>query len=256
MYFLRSEGFPLGPLQPFRRNIHSQNGEDGVIAELVERLGLIGNSARWCVEFGAWDGIHLSNTFALVETRGWNAVYIEADEARFVDLQATAARHPRIRPVRAFVSGNRGDPCSLEAILDLAGIPKDFDLLSIDIDSHDLDVWESLEGYRPGIVVIEINSTFEPGILWRHGGRVPGSSFSSTLGVGRDKGYTLVAHTGNMFFVRDDLFSLTGIDARYVKCPELLFDPAWVRRWDGGAVGAAKHTVAMALRKLIPSRRP
>lgn len=41
------------------------------------------------MEFGAWDGKHLSNTFALVE-QGARAVYIEGDEGRFQDLLETA----------------------------------------------------------------------------------------------------------------------------------------------------------------------
>ena len=34
------------------------------------------------VEFGAWDGRHLSNTCHLVESRGYSAVLIEGDEKR------------------------------------------------------------------------------------------------------------------------------------------------------------------------------
>ena len=48
----------------YRSNIYSQNGEDGIISEILKRLNL-DQKKLWCVEFGAWDGMHLSNTFAL-----------------------------------------------------------------------------------------------------------------------------------------------------------------------------------------------
>jgi hypothetical protein len=82
------------------RNVRSENGEDGIIAELLDRFGI---ETGGCVEFGAWDGEHLSNTYALVE-RGWHAVYIEGDPDRFQDLLATVGEHPKIRLLQAFVA--------------------------------------------------------------------------------------------------------------------------------------------------------
>ena len=38
-------------------------------------------------------------------------------------------------------------------------LPKDFELLSIDIDSCDYQVWQSIEHYKPKLVIIEIDST-------------------------------------------------------------------------------------------------
>ena len=76
-------------LSKFRFNIYSQNGEDGIIEELIKRLNIDKtNNQKWCVEFGAWDGMHLSNTFNLV-TKGWKAVYIEGDPNRFNTLIKT-----------------------------------------------------------------------------------------------------------------------------------------------------------------------
>jgi hypothetical protein len=219
------------PFNGYQSNVHSQNGEDGVIAEILKRLDVRDSDDNWCVEFGAWDGMHLSNTFSLVE-RGWNAVYIEGDAKRYNDLLNTARRHPRIVPVNAFVARHSTDELSLDSILGKTKIPTDFALLSIDIDSYDCDVWESLKNYRPEIVVIEINSSVPPGVVWRHSRKTKGNTFSATCNVAAKKGYTLVCHTGNLIFVRTILIGRLNIDQRYIDHPELLFqfDSVWVRK--------------------------
>jgi hypothetical protein len=216
------------PLNPFEMNVHSQNGEDGVIAEILRRLEITDNANRWCVEFGAWDGVYLSNTFALVE-KGWNAVYIEGDAAKFRDLMRTAATCPRIVPINQFVAEEEGHPNCLDRLLQRTGIPKDFELLSIDIDSYDLDVWESLREFAPKIVVIEINSSVPPGIVWRHSPKTPENTFSATQNVAVQKQYTLVCHTGNCIYVRNDLVEKIHLNARFIQYPELLFqfDSPW-----------------------------
>jgi hypothetical protein len=215
------------PFNMYGHNIHSQNGEDGIISELLNRLNLKNPSDRWCVEFGAWDGIHLSNTFALVEG-GWKAVYIEGQESRFQALIKTTKKYPNIFPIRAFVSRYSNEENSLDRLLADTSVPKSFDLLSIDIDSYDSDVWESLVNYFPKIVVIEINSLVPPGIYWRHGVRTAGNTFSETLKVGIKKGYTLVCHTGNLIFVKNELMYHLDFPTKFVKNPELLFLDRWI----------------------------
>jgi hypothetical protein len=217
------------PFNKYRSNIYSQHGEDGIIAEILRRLDISDTEECWCVEFGAWDGKHLSNTFALVERARYHAVYIEGDPQRFVDLTKTAKEFPSIVALCAYVSAFRGDAASLENLLAKTDIPKEFVLLSIDIDSYDLDVWESLTSYQPKVVVIEINSSVPPGIVWRHGPKTQGNTFSATCSVAKDKGYELVCHTGNLIFVRKDLVGRLDIEERFFKFPELLFlfDTEW-----------------------------
>lgn len=252
-------------LEDFKSNVHSQNGEDGVIREILSRLGLTVNTDFWCVEFGAWDGIHLSNTFALVESDSASAVYIEGDTEKFRDLLDTAGRFPSVIPVEGFVTGDRQtgeslvtgaftgsyDPKkvgTLDDLLSATPCPHDYQLLSIDIDSHDLDVWEAHQDFSPQIVVIEINSSLAPGILQRHGQGNQGNSFSSTLSVGRSKGYTLACHTGNMIFVRNDLAPSLGLFEADMGFPERLFDRTWLpSRLDW------KHQASAFLKKWIRS---
>jgi hypothetical protein len=175
-------------------------------------------TSQWCVEFGACDGKHLSNTFSLVE-QGAHAVYIESDKGRYQDLLETAKIYSHITPINAFVDRWAEDANSLDKLLKATGLPNEYLILSIDIDSYDLNIWESSVAYSPKIVVIEINSAILP---W-HSTKVPGNSFSATLKVAINKGYTLVCHTGNLIFVKDDLVSLIGLDERHIQYPETLF---------------------------------
>jgi hypothetical protein len=188
--------------EKYKNNIFSQNGEDGVIEEILNRLDV---SEGWCCEFGAWDGKHLSNTFNLVQ-KGFNAVYIEGDENKFKDLIETSKIYTNIIPINKWVDLNQN---KLDAILKSTGIPKDFTLLSIDIDSSDYHVWESLEEYNPIIVVIEINSSISPfdeNWIQQDGTEYETTSFLPMYKLGLSKGYTFLLHTGNMFFIRNDYF--------------------------------------------------
>ena len=214
----------------FGADVYSQNGEDGVIAELLRRLGMTDGRERWCVEFGAWDGKFLSNTFNLVNASRWNAVYIEGDPDRFRDLEETARQFPAITPVLSMVGGMKGEGSALDDVLSTTSIPTEYDLLSIDIDSSDLDVWARHIDFRPSIVVIEINSGIEPGILQWHSPGAQGNSFSSTVRVATAKGYTLVCHTGNLIFVTNELSDLVGLDSLDVLYPERLFSWRGVHR--------------------------
>jgi len=186
----------------YARDVFSQNGEDGIVEELLKRLDI--NSGYVC-EFGAWDGIYLSNTFNLIQ-KGFKGVFIEGDKDKFQDLLKTCKNYTNIIPINAYVDYEGEN--TLDNILQKTDIPFDFELLSIDIDSFDYHVWRSLKLYRPKIVIIEINS----GINTNNEEHIhtpdkyQGTAFRPTFNLGIEKGYKFVCHTGNMIFVRNDLF--------------------------------------------------
>jgi len=188
------------PLLAYERNITSQCGEDGVIAHALESIG---ERDRWCVEFGAWDGIHASNTRALIEREDYRAVLIESDPARFDALRRTYAEHPQILTVRRVV-GFEG-PDRLDAILAESEIPRAFDLLSIDIDGNDYHVWDALTDYRPKLVVIEYNPTIPNEVDFvqpRDLAVRQGSSLTALHRLAQAKGYQLIhATVVNAIFV-------------------------------------------------------
>jgi hypothetical protein len=77
-------------LLDYRRDVHSQTGEEEVIEKILD---VIGETNKWCVEFGAWDGLHLTNTRHLIEQKHYSAVLIEGDDRRFCELERNYANH-------------------------------------------------------------------------------------------------------------------------------------------------------------------
>ncbi|MDA8771213.1 FkbM family methyltransferase [Candidatus Pelagibacter bacterium] len=219
--------------QKYKKNIFSQNGEDGIILEILKRLKL-NKKDKWCCEFGAWDGIHGSNTFNLVKNFNFQAVYIEGDKKRYEDLITTSKKFKKIIPFNKYVSHKKKNTNSLDNILKKTKIVKNFDILSIDIDSFDLAVWKSLKRYRPKIVVIEINSEVPPGVRHEHNISKIGNSFTSTVEFATKNKYQLVCHTGNCIFIDKKYTNKLKINKKFTNNNNvnLLFDTTWFNKKD------------------------
>jgi len=216
-------------LKEFSNNVYSLNGEDGILGEIIERLNLgASGNPLWCVEFGAWDGVYLSNTFNLVKNFGWKAVYIEGDPHKFNDLNSLSRKYPQITALQALVVSDEESDSSLDNLLHSLQIPIDFDLLSIDIDSNDLEVWESITSYKPKIVVIEVDSSLGPETVTRYSTSGLTNSFAAALRSGHDLGYTPVCHTGNLIFVRSDIAPAIGGGCHSDSDATLIFDDSWL----------------------------
>jgi hypothetical protein len=192
-------------------NTYSQTGEDGIIEAI---LRLLPERDKWCVEFGAWDGVFLSNTRRLIEDAEYKAVLIEGDEACFSRLRSNNESNDRVITLNAFV-GCEGST-RLDALLEPLQIPKDFDYLSVDVDGMDFHIWKSLDIYRPKVVCIEFNPTIatEARFVQRADSSVNhGCSLASLVELGKAKGYELVCVLPfNAFFVDSRYFSLFAID--------------------------------------------
>ena len=184
-------------LLDYAANEFSQNGEDGVIRKIFD---VVGERTRFCCEFGAWDGIHLSNTRALI-LRGWAAVLIEADASKFRLLEENYRARPDIRCVHATV----GRDASLAELL--RGAPR-LDFLSIDIDGRDYEVMADL-GVMPRLICVEVNAGHNPASNGLLPPDVAASNVGQPLGefvrLGDVLGYRLIAYTGNAFFLHSDV---------------------------------------------------
>jgi hypothetical protein len=192
----------------FAHNVTSQFGEDGIIAEIFRRIGTVHPS---CVEFGAWDGKHLSNTWSLWHEQGWRAVLIEGHPERHAALARSLADFPQVRALCAYVQpeGENG----LDSLLANCGLEHDFDLLSIDVDGDDYHIWRGLNQFRPRVVVIEYNPTIPPDLeLVQHKGGYFGASARALVLLASAKGYRLACCTQtNCFFVDAVCWDMLGI---------------------------------------------
>lgn len=194
-------------LLDYAHNVYSQNGEDGILGKILEMLP---NRDYWCVEFGAWDGVHLTNTRHLILEKGYSALLIEADFNRFLDLQKNYANQTRVITKNAFVGFTASD--GLDALGCDTPLPLDFDLLSIDIDGNDYHVWKAIERYTPKVVIVEFNQTIPTPVRFVQPALPTlnqGSSLLSLTDLGREKGYELVCVVEhNAIFVRREYYPL------------------------------------------------
>lgn len=190
---------------------YSQTGEDRILSALLGE-----SKTGYYVDVGCNDPKHWSNTFAFY-CRGWTGVCIDA-ATHMIDRYAKA--RPRDRAVCSPVSDTAQtlaftefeNPCvsslspehvkewtgrcavrnvrqvqteSLTKILERAGAPRCFDLLSIDVEGHDLEVLNSLDfnRHRPRVIVIEI-----------HGFCLSRPADSAIYRLLRDRNYELVGY--------------------------------------------------------------
>jgi hypothetical protein len=192
-----------------RNQYHSQRGEDGVLAYISSKLLA---SDRFLCEFGAWDGKHLSNGFYLIENLGYCGVLIESELDRFKELEVNM-RQLNCTCIYAMV-GYEGKS-KLDHILSSTDLPSNFDLLSIDIDGTDYQVWEALADYAPKVIIIELKSSVLPGEIEIHDPNhegdhfSSGSSISATTKLAESKNYRLICNIGcNAIFVREEFYKL------------------------------------------------
>lgn len=190
-------------------NVTSQFGEDGVLAKVLE---LLPERNGWCIEFGAWDGRQFSNTYNLIAAHGYRGVLIEADPARFAELQRTHDPQKNIL-LNAAVGFEESD--SLDALLRGRNVPADVDVLSIDIDGNDYHVWKAIRSLQPKVVIVEFNATFANAVSFiqeKRSGVNQGTSAAAFVELARCKGYELiVALEWNLFFVASRYYPLFGI---------------------------------------------
>lgn len=187
-------------LLPFEHSFYSQNGEDGVLAKL---LTLIPPTSKFCVEFGAYDGITGSNT-CLLRKQGWTALLLD----RMYEM-------PNCSLYKEFITAD-----NINSLFAKYQVPCDIGVLSIDIDYNDFYIWKAIDPkYQPAIVVIEYNASHLPDedkvVKYRpyycgDGTNYYGAGILALYRLGRAKGYSLVyaeSRGVNLFFVRDDLLA-------------------------------------------------
>jgi hypothetical protein len=204
----------LSFLNTYASNTHSQNGEDGILAESVARLGLQSGHA---VEIGGNDGHWMSNTRLLLES-GWSGLFVEADYGLYLKSKANWANNPRVRSQCARVDERNinifvGERC---------------DLLSLDTDGSDYLIFAGLNA-KPKIVIMEIDSGIPPNVQGFNSDGAAG--YFSGVELGLEKGYFLLCHTGNLVFIKEEYKHLfPEVKSRHpLNDSEYYFNRAWLK---------------------------
>lgn len=220
----RYENNPLD-LRNFEKKITSQNGEDGIIEEIFNRIG---TTNKFFVEFGIEDGTEC-NTRHLMEHKSWKGLWMDGSESNCQAAKKLADPYDsKVFPT--FITAE-----NIESLFKKFNVPNDLDLLSIDIDGNDYWIWKTLTSYTPRVLVVEYNASYPPPTHWImpyksdhmfDGTNYFGASLSALVALGKDKGYTLIACDKmgvNAFFLRDDLvsnkFLIKDVDYFY-SCPK------------------------------------
>jgi hypothetical protein len=164
--------------------VYSQNGEEGLLQEVLKRLKIDKGA---CVETGGHNGKWLSNTAMLID-QGWTGKFIEADYDLWEQCCKNWHGNENVKSVCSFVS-----EANINAFVDA-----DCDVLSIDVDGIDYQIFKALEA-KPKVVIIEIDSSIPPDAdRFNSEG---GAGYLPMVQLGISKGYFLLCHTGNLVFV-------------------------------------------------------
>jgi len=190
----------------YELSVFSQNGEDGVLAEILRRTG---TGSKYFVEIGA--SANEANCIFLADVLGWRGLFVDADEGEYEALRTKYLGIAGVQVIRARVARD-----NVNSLLRESAVPHDIDVLSIDIDGNDYWIWEALVDYSPRVVVIEFNASIDPRrqLVQPYSpdqGWDESDFFGASLGalckLGGKKGYSL-AHVDlsgvNSFFVRNE----------------------------------------------------
>jgi len=197
-------------LKHSENDIYTQGGQDGVIYTIFRQIGYGG---KFFVEFGARDGVDISNTANLRINFGWDGLLMD------------------ISPKAPIVKQEKITATNINQLLEKYNVIN-IDFLSIDIDGNDMWVWKSIK-QKPRVVLIEYNSKFKntesfaieynEDHSWE-GDDYYGASLLAMKKIGEEKGYKLVHVIKQLdaVFVRNDL-----IDNDYIPptLDELLPEP-------------------------------
>lgn len=195
-------------LLSFESKINSQNGEDGILAEVFRRIG---TTQKTFVEIGVGNGLECNTAFLVA--CGWKGHWIDSSEWMLKTIESSEGKlGGQVRAWQRFVTAE-----NIAGIFQEAGIAENFDLLSIDVDQNTYYVWAALKMYKPRVVVIEYNSAIPASVPWKveysadrtwDGTQNFGASLKSLELLADDLGYSLVGcdSTGtNAFFVLKEL---------------------------------------------------
>lgn len=215
-------------IQDFEFQVFSQNGEDGIIQYLINKINI---KNKIFVEFGV-ENYKESNTRYLLTNNNWSGLILDSNENLLKDIRKTEIGWKNdLKAISAFITKD-----NINDLILSSGINGDIGLLSIDVDGNDYWIFSAIDCITPQILIMEYNSIFGPkanvtipykedfyrtkahfsNLYW-------GASIAALTKLANEKGYDLIGSNSfgnNIFFVRKDCnnigLSLTPQEA-YVK---------------------------------------
>jgi hypothetical protein len=195
-------------------SLFSQNGEDGVLAAILDRIGV---GPRKFIEFGFSPMQNNTLAFALREKAA--GLYLDGSHRI-----CTEARHMLrlLRRTNVDVVCAWLDRDNIDDLLARKFGGQEIDVLSVDVDGNDYWMWRAIKSVNPRVVVAEYNASFGPNravsvpydpAFDRHTKPTTfyhGMSLLAAHKLGTAKGYALIGCDDdgvNAFFVRRDLLA-------------------------------------------------
>ena len=127
----------------YEKKIYSQNGEDGITLEIIKRLNI---ENGFYVEFETQNGSEC-NTRILREKYNWKGLLMDGSH-----------QNDNINLKKEFITRE-----NILTLFNKYNVPKNFNLLSIDIDFNDFYVLHKiLQNYSMDIIILEYNAYFHP----------------------------------------------------------------------------------------------
>ena len=179
-------------------NSYSQHQEDKFLLNIFNE-----KKEKNCFffEFGAWDGIHLSNCRLLYENN-WSGCFVELDQKKYKELENNYKKDENIITLNEKIDYklNNINKFILENSI------KKIDVMSIDVDGADLLIWKSLNVLEPKVIIIEYNGTIPFDTNFEDNtDRNIGSSYLAIDNYAKSKNYELIKATiGNLIFIKKD----------------------------------------------------
>lgn len=191
-------------LTTFKKDEYSQRGHDGIIQKIMSELNI---KSGFFIEFGGWDGIHLSNCRNLF-LNGWNGCFIEAD----IDKYQTLLKNyegTNIICLNNYVYPTTTEGDTIDTLYTKYMNNIDIDLLSIDIDGRDYEIFENLD-LKPKLIIIEGGFLFHPCLKTKIPYNEAMNNVQQPLYVlfelSKKKGYTPIVFNQDTFLLRNDLY--------------------------------------------------
>ena len=202
-------------LRDYDFKVFSQWGEDGIIQKLIHSVEI---KNKTFIEFGVEDFTESNCRFLLMKDF-WKGFVIDGSKENMDRLRSFPWYWMyELKAVESFITRE-----NINDLLAQSGFDSDLGLLSIDVDGVDYFILETIEYFRPRILILEYNAVFGAerkisvpydAAFFRtkkhYSNLYFGASLPALTHLANKKGYVLVGTTasgGNAFFVRSDLMT-------------------------------------------------